>query len=625
MAVSHDTEGPYRALKAAVELELADAWAEEDPETLPLQRNVEHLFTSHPVHDTDIDAWLKEYDGYDYKAKRWIRIPDAVVEADDLYEPMVNIMRDIVSQFQQRENIVDGKVVQRRAVLDTHDTANPLKSLPGISIIASGGGCATNDPDIPAVVTYAQISDIYEGKLDADFRASERSQLGVYAREIFVQQPTRRFVRATLFTDAVVRVLHFDRGGCFYSQLIDYHDKALFFVKLVLLGTSFNETHFGRDTTVEWNGKRRSIRVVGDDGGGDCQFDVEPEPLFFRRTIRSRGTVCWRGWFNGGVYIIKDYWRAEGRVKESHILRDLLGVRGVGQMLAFEDDRTTVENLRGLSMLSEPLVNRIQTRIVVREYGETLEKAGCAHQLLRAVRDIVVAHRHCTLRLPEDKRVLHGDISLHNLRLADGAEGVYGVMIDWDLAKRMVDVVGGKITSSDLRAGTLAYQSIRVHLGDVPGLPHLRPVDDLESTLYVLIDILFGFDHNGVRLTKLPPTLEMWLKSPNPNPAHLADSKRSILSGSRIRFKLTRFLCEREVTTFHALISTLSRVVKRRVDAVLDAIVEDAPIPHPEYTVEEAEEDYTAFLDALEEAMKELEDGGLAGPYRGIRVAEVSE
>ncbi|KAJ7220158.1 hypothetical protein GGX14DRAFT_515551, partial [Mycena pura] len=324
----------------------------------------------------------------------------------------------------------------------------------------------------------------------------------MYSRETFIQQPNRKFVYATMLTARDIRVLRFDRAGCYYSQKIDYHANAVFFVKLVLLLSSFDEAVLGFDTSMYWENGRRKMKItppeIFNKTTKELVFELEDKPLFSRRTIRSRGTVCWVGTYNDEQYIVKDYWRADGRLCESEFLRGLVNIKGVGQMLTYVDDRDSIKLGRGLeSMISDsgaPVADRSFMRVVVQKYGETLEKATSAHHLLCAVRDIVEGHRDSLLKVD----TLHRDLSFNNLLLTLPADDACGVIIDWDMATGMTDLVReqGRGTDGDLRTGTMPYQSVKMLHGD-PRLSHHDHMDDLESIFYVLCYVLFSHDTSG--------------------------------------------------------------------------------------------------------------------------------
>jgi hypothetical protein len=62
------------------------------------------------------------------------------------------------------------------------------------------------------------------------------------------------------------------------------------------------------------------------------------EEIFFRSSIRGRGTVCWP---------VKDYWMSEGRVPEFEFLEKAKGFPGVCQIVSYEEGRGETKDFRG--------------------------------------------------------------------------------------------------------------------------------------------------------------------------------------------------------------------------------------------------------------------------------------
>ncbi|KAJ6468351.1 hypothetical protein C8R45DRAFT_467853 [Mycena sanguinolenta] len=509
---SHDSENAYHLIEdiqRAVGIELTGAWMEES-DSLPFQAHLEAAVKQeYPGLDDKIGNWLQTYQGYDSVTERWTGIPADPSQESALYDPIVTIMSDILKHFHQTR-----KSHSRRTARNTHRTyklhnsadaaKGPLKSEPDISIFGTGPS-ATKETHILPKAPYSQVASLWEVKLKRQFLQEHKDQVAVYAREVFIQQPNRRFVYVPLMTGEELRVIRFDRAGAYYSQWIDYHTEADSFVRLVLLLSSFNEDLLGFDTSISWQNGRRCLKMTPAEiydkeskswqaNTAELLFELEDEPLFSRRTIRSRGTVCWSAKYQGQSYIVKDYWCAEGRTAESDYLRQLTGVPGAAQIFTFEKDRESIKAQRGFAdtekMQSDgeeqkPVLGRSLMRVVLPRYGETLEKAKSAHQLLCAIRDIVRAHRDCLT----EKGILHRDISLNNVLLSPYNDSC-GVIIDWDLARKMADLIDGKSTEDDSRTGTRLYQSIKVLKAS---LRHHDNMDDLESIFYVLYVVLCGY------------------------------------------------------------------------------------------------------------------------------------
>ncbi|KAJ6468338.1 hypothetical protein C8R45DRAFT_838023 [Mycena sanguinolenta] len=615
-------------IQLAVCFELADAWVKE-PDSLPFQAHLKAIVKKEYPDDLDdrISDWIQSYEGYDNATKRWTVIPPVPTRESAFYDPIVTTMSDILVHFGQETWTEDGQITKRLEVRNTHksyklpnftDTPDEaLKSQPDISIFGTGPA-ATKETHILSDEPYSQLASLWEVRVEPQLLQDQKDQVAVYAREVFIQQPNRRFVYVPIMTNEVLRVIRFDRARAYYSQRIDYHKEAIFFVKLVLLLSSFNEDLLGFDTSIHWRNGRRCLKMTPPEiydkeskswrsNTVESLFELENEPLFSRRTIRSRGTVCWSAKYQGQSYIVKDYWCAEGRAAESDFLKQLTGVPGAAQMFTFERDRESIKTQRGFDNAEEmqsdgkehkPVLGRSLMRVVLPRYGETLEKAESAHQLLCAIRDIVRAHRDCLM----DKGILHRDISLNNLLLSPYDDS-RGVIIDWDLAKKMDDLIDGKSTEDDSRTGTRLYQSIKV-LDGSPQLKHHDNMDDLESIFYVLYVVLCGHDASGTCFSDDSGLIARW-EHLSSRPESLSAVKLGFLFPGVNTLPVKRYVGP-EKTILALLLKKLMKFFPDRLYSTCEALDGGDPAPFPEYSAEQAQKEYSDFLDLICGAIEKL-------------------
>ncbi|KAJ7690134.1 hypothetical protein B0H17DRAFT_596366 [Mycena rosella] len=609
-----------REIRDAVNFELIDAWVAEEEDSLPFQKHLKTMAEREypPNLDERVQTWLDEYGGYDSQTGQWDDIPAGAKE-DIIYDPIVRAMDAILKDFGLKTEEKDGAVIKRRKVLGMHSNrdgnAGPLECSPDISVFGTGPS-ATKETDFLATPSYSQVASVWEVETRPDFSDQERGQVGSYAREVFIQQPNRRFVYVTLMTSIIIRILRFDRAGCYYTWLIHYHQDPVFFVKLVLLLSSLNEELLGFDTSISWIAGQRVMKMTPrelfnqtkqrwEPNTSELVFTLADQPMFFRRTIRSRGTVCWIAEHAGQQYIIKDYWRADDCTRESAFLKELTGVKGVGQMFAFDDDRDSIKTGRGFgeeeTMISDGqpkrLLNKWFMRLVLPKYGDTLERARSASHLLCAVRDIVKGHRDSLML----KRILHRDISFANLLLSSC--DTYGVLIDWDLAKHIEELITGQGTDGDSRTGTRAYQSVKVLHGSSK-LGHHDNMDDIESIFYVLYHVLFGHDTSGNPLPyEAPGQIADWHNIGVP-PVALAKQKKSFLRGPG-ELELMRYTGQ-ERSVLYALMSELQKFFYSRMNHIGEALAFQEPVAFPEYSQHDADEQYERFLAIVDGAIQKL-------------------
>ncbi|KAF7321848.1 Mitochondrial ATPase [Mycena kentingensis (nom. inval.)] len=644
-ASSNDGDSAYNVVKELQDVlleELNDSWVAEDGKCFLTHLEAEFAKAYPLISDAAIDVFLADYAGYDVKAKLWKQISRDTTVEKQLYQPVVVLMNAILKRFGQDEQTVDGTILRRRKAFDTHNVdmrldvrdaaKKKLVTKPDICIVASGGcitpSAALGQPD------YAVVGELWDAKIESKLGDPEKAQFAVYGREVFIQQPNREFIRVNMITPKVVRAIQFDRSGCYYSNTFDYHTNATLFVKLVLLGASFSEEYMGFDTSVFWEAGRRKLRVVPAEIYSKEEetwkanvekkvfiFELESNPPFQRRTIRSRGTVCWRATLNGVTYIVKDYWRAEDRAKESGVLKDLVGIKGIVQMFLFEDDRANVKALRGIEAgvmtpdsfkapgSSSVVPNRFFTRVITREYGGTLETASCAHQFLCAVLDIIEGLGHAALDLDAEKRALQADVSLLNLRLSY-EEGECGAIIDWDLAKRVQDLIDGKEGPNDKRTGTRAYQSVRV-LADNHNFHHQDLRDDLEAIYYVAYCILFGYDSTGRPVPGAEiPEIRAWFTIQDSYILHT--NKDSFLQRF---YKSAPVRWPGETEILLQLMMTIHKRLAEKIVAMNLAIRFPDPQPFPAYSHAAGYRHLEEFTVPIKAAILELEELGFRGPY----------
>ncbi|KAF7291837.1 Cytochrome P450 [Mycena chlorophos] len=635
---SDDSEAVFRRtteVQAAVLEELQDAWIEESA-ALEFQTHLADLAdalmaASEPNLTQSIETWLQNTPLYDWNTGQWRDIPTGGLEKE-LYEPLVAVLSGVLARFGGEEcTNASGTVIGRRQFINTHnvllehnhsdlspEARGPLRSMPDILCLGTGPS-ATPFVDFPPRIAYNHTKAIWEGKTKNTFGDDEKKQIAMYARETFVAQPNRRHVSATMISFDRLRVLRFDRAGCYYTGCIDYHEKAVLFVKIVLVLSAFNEDVVGFDTSVYWENKHRMMRFTPSQildrsvtpnklvpNSTELVFELESKALFARRTIRSRGTVCWVATYRDRTktyqFIVKDYWRAEDRTHETTFLSQLVDVPGVAQLFAYIDDRESVCEARDVVEIrrtdGDRISDRFFMRVVIPAYGGTLEKALTPLALLRAVEAIVRGHRESVI----EHWLLHRDISHTNLRLSPYRRE-QGVMIDWDLAK---EVEEEGLTLFDLRTGTIAFHSLKIHRANPEKLGPPDHMDDLESIFYVVFNVLCNYDAKGKLLpaSRTPTPLQTWLDPTVPS-KQLGESKGYFLLDD-LEWPVTRYpQKEQSEILFHMLEDFRREIFEPRARLVKKALNGQAVFPR--YQPQTAADDYDKFEGILRRAIDALE------------------
>ncbi|KAJ2914088.1 hypothetical protein MD484_g6305, partial [Candolleomyces efflorescens] len=364
---------------------------------------------------------------------------------------------------------------------------------------------ATGSNGTATTIGFSNIASCIEIQVDSTLTESTSEQLAraaIYARQIFLHQPNRQFVRVLILTGHNLRLFHFDSSGAQYTPLLDIHSDPHTFVRLVLGLSSPNEADIGLDTSIQWlieNGQKVSgtLTTRGTYGTDVVYPLLNINPFFSRSYIRGRCTTCWSVSEprTGEWLLVKDSWRPDDKVSESVYLQEARGISGVAQMISCEPDRGQTKDLRSPgSHLPEDFQNRVNTRLVMKCYGAPIRKFTSASQLLRILRDAIAGHR-MLLR----KGILHRDVSPQNILAGKPAaqDGDRGVLIDFDMAIRYH--ADGINLPADWKIGTRLYQSAMVlYSRDVPKPLIHDHLDDLESFFYVFTHIIHEYDCHGV-------------------------------------------------------------------------------------------------------------------------------
>jgi hypothetical protein len=148
----------------------------------------------------------------------------------------------------------------------------------------------------------------------------------------------------------------------------------------------------GYDTSIYWEGDKRLLRTL-DAAGEVVKYTIcKGKPKFLRRAIRGRGTCCWKVRdADGNLLLVKEGWRSKNRIAEVEFLKAAKGLRGVGQMIAFEEGEN-VSDLRGSS--DSNLRDRTWSRITLEAYGKPIHEFISREQLLVAFRDAVAGESY---------------------------------------------------------------------------------------------------------------------------------------------------------------------------------------------------------------------------------------
>ncbi|RXW14046.1 hypothetical protein EST38_g11805 [Candolleomyces aberdarensis] len=569
----------------------ASTWNATQAATLAAQKQVivDEIGESNVIPATTIDYFLAKYEhlAKEDRIKKFLRktelykkgvwqIPRGEgIKEENLYVPMETIANEIIPFFHVSSNR-KALVSSGRPLYHKEDPATDHSSSPDLVIQANGPSFEFphRAPVLDPSLGYSNAASCLEMKLDKDLGnalASHVPQVEIYSRQMFIQQPNRRFVRILVISENRAGLVHFDRSGAQYTDLIDINKRPGDFIRLILGVSSPDEHLLGLDTTIQWvigpNGRKKSGTLTTEDAdGNEITYDlVEPYPVFNRHSIRGRGTICWTVRdAAGNEFLVKDSWRSEGRESETTFLEKAKGLQGVAQVASFEEDREETASFRGPftngERAEDNFYNRWSMRVVLHCYGPPIIHFTSMKHAISALRDAIAGHRNL---VHQKQRILHRDISIFNILLGNpGApKGLRGFLIDLDMAI-LWDRDPLKM-SADCRTGTRMFQSIMVLCAFQGKILRTHDyLDDLEAFFYVLCYLMFCFNGAGENVKAV--VSQFVQKWDDVDPANAAAHKIAFLTHPFLPEDPTPYWNETCITLLENFKSFVEGVVKEK-------------------------------------------------------------
>ncbi|KAG6235282.1 hypothetical protein E4U24_008341 [Claviceps purpurea] len=422
-------------------------------------------------------------------------------------------------------------------------------------------------------------------------------QLGSAVREVFAQQPTRRFIHAFTLTGTTMETWVFDRSGPYSGTTFNVHEEPERFVQVLCGYLMMGDEELGLDVFTEEKDGRRFVTIpVNPCATETIRLELNPKPISYRRSIVSRATTCFPAKPIGAQEfdtVVKYSWIPSTWTPEADLLRKANEhrVKGVAKTVGYEREITRISKLRdGLAFSTPhkdqiPYDDRVLHVLAVTPLGRPLDEFGSILELLECLRDAIKAHRSLYM----ESGILHRDISINNIIVTEPAkaDGYKGMLIDLDLARDITKDPSGQRH----RTGTIEFMAIGVLLGRQHTYRH-----DLESFLYVFIWLCFVYGSKG--------------KGREPMDAIPGWSKRSLdviaemklgHMGSSFKLLMTKFPaeCGERVVQFIATIRDILFTVPDGVEV--------APY---EYAPEEPDAMYGPILEAFEKTIEEIRQEG---------------
>lgn len=178
-------------------------------------------------------------------------------------------------------------------------------------------------------------------------------QLAVYARDVFANQPTRRYLHAFTICGSKMELWVFDRSGCYSPGPFDIHEHPDLFIRVLSGYIMMSEDELGLDIFIQQEGNSTFINVERD-GDQVRKLQLHPVPLIHQRAIVSRATSCFLAKdpsSNDYDHVTKFSWPSGKRKSETDFykLADQRGVKGIARLIGHCDITNTNDIRSGIT------------------------------------------------------------------------------------------------------------------------------------------------------------------------------------------------------------------------------------------------------------------------------------
>ncbi|KAL7937847.1 serine/threonine-protein kinase Sgk2 [Trichoderma chlorosporum] len=193
---------------------------------------------------------------------------------------------------------------------------------------------------------YKDVLVVGEQKRSVGKLKATLLQLLRYVRDVFADQPTRRFVHAFSLCASTMELWVFDRSGLYSSGAFDIHEEPDKFARAFVGYATMDEEMMGLDTFIERKKGHRYV-AVGDKNGKEAQIELKELLVRRQRAVVCRGTTCYRT-RNGRV--AKFSWASDKQKPEAEYLElaAARGVKGVARVEAYHQITTITDMRKGL-------------------------------------------------------------------------------------------------------------------------------------------------------------------------------------------------------------------------------------------------------------------------------------
>ncbi|KAJ2929416.1 hypothetical protein H1R20_g7684, partial [Candolleomyces eurysporus] len=550
----------------------------------------------------------------EYQNRRWAKLPRIAKYEAELYDPFTKIINSILHWSN-----LDGPDGSKRKAIDTH--AKQLRH----------GGPSFMRPTGNREVGYPNMVGFFDAKREVDVTGDHNhvGQLGVYARQVFIQQPNRRYVRCMVVTEKQARFFHFDRSGAQYTKLFDIHQEAELFVLLVVGLCTTDERLLGLDDTVQWtvgaDGVRNGgiLRTTGPDKAPTTYTMLMDRKPWVRSALLGRGIVCWPVQDQkGDNFIVKDYWMSQGREPEYEILEKIKGGPGLCQIVSYEVGRGETRDFRGPTDKFAVGVfhNSIAIRITMKvDAKASIDNFTSPEEMLAALRDAIAVSKGLFHREICHDTVLIGSQGIN------ASVGERGILMHLDIAIGPVRTLSE--FCKEVKSRMTLFQSwIMLKVFSLPqGLavvPAHDYLDDLEAFFWLFCYLVFIHEPTG-RLgpkTRAHDWVKGWM-----NHSTAFDVKNSFLTSDTLRLEVNavlysgwRDICLDLIIEFRDIIAAVCQA-KRSLIFNVQTPAEDGTVPNRfSEVLRDVNNIYARVIGLFDDALKKALDqsaGNAKNPF----------
>ncbi|KAG6134305.1 hypothetical protein E4U38_002448 [Claviceps purpurea] len=556
-------------------------------------------FEGHEWNSRAAEVWQRSKHLYSDSEKKWLHLPLQPTE-ENVCSWWLGLQNDFLAT---ERAAYFGRPIQYEDGSDSEDYDSDSEHCGSVSRYSQELELLVKKKKTGSAVEQHDCRDVLAiGRLAQSEQTEAKElllKLGSAVREVFAQQPTRRFVHAFTLTGKTMETWVFDRSGPYSGATFNVHEEPEKFVQVLCGYLMMGDKELGLDIFTEEKDGRLFVTIpVNPCATESIRLELNSKPIFYRRAIVSRATTCFPAKPIGAPEfdrVVKYSWIPSTWTPEADLLSKANEhrVQGVAKMLGYEREITRISKLRdGLAFSTPhkdqiPYDDRVLRVLAVTPLGRPLEEFESILELLECLRDAIKVHRSLYM----ESGILHGDISVNNIIITEPAKagGYKGMLIDLDSAR---DITKGP-SGTRHRTGTIEFMAIGVLLGRQHTYRH-----DLESFLYVFIWLCFVYGPKG-KGKKPTNALQDW-----------STFGRTFKSRSKVKF------CDMGIG-FQLLMEDYPAVcgecVKQFITTIHDILFKVRPgvevQPH-EYTPEEPDAMYGPILEAFEKTIREIREQG---------------